>query len=97
MQQIAADITQSQALVERMLEELGLAAFLFTLEQKESGLQLTVECATEGGWQTVMLPVDAGELRASGHDPLARERIRAAWGARLNGCARGGASMRAKG
>jgi len=90
MHQPAADIAESQAVVERVLEGLGLAAFLFTLEPKESGWQLTVECAAEAGWQTVTLPVDADELRASVHDPAARDRLRAVWSERLSGCARGG-------
>jgi hypothetical protein len=88
MPQTTADIAQTRAVVERVLDELGLAAFLFTLEPKESGWQLTVECAGDGGWQTVTLPVDAGELRASVHDPAARDRLRAAWTKRLSGCAR---------
>jgi hypothetical protein len=88
----AAHLLQARAAVERVLEELGLAAFLFTLEPKESGWQLTVECAGDGGWQTVTLPADAGELRASMHDPATRERLRAAWSKRLSGCARGSAA-----
>jgi hypothetical protein len=92
MHQTAADLAQARVVVERVLEGLGLAAFLFTLEPKESGWQLTVECASEGGWQTVMLPVDAGELRASVYDATARDRLRAAWSERLSGCARGGAT-----
>jgi hypothetical protein len=85
----AADIAQTRAVVERVLEELGLAAFLFTLEPKESGWQLTVECAGDGGWQTITLPADAGELRASVRDPEARDRLRTAWSNRLGGCTRG--------
>jgi hypothetical protein len=92
MHQPAADIAESRAVVERLLEALGLAAFLFTLEPKEGGWHLTVECATDGGWQTVALPVDADELRASAHEPAARERLRAAWSERLSGCKRGGAA-----
>ena len=95
MRQPAADIAETRATVERVLEGLGLAAFLFTLEPKESGWQLTVECAADGGWQTVMLPVHADELRASVHDPAARDRLRAAWTERLSGCARGGAASHA--
>ena len=92
MHQPAADIAEPRAVVERVLEGLGLAAFLFTLEPTESGWQLTVECAADAGWQTVMFPVDADELRASVHDPAARDRLRAAWSERLGGCARGGAA-----
>jgi hypothetical protein len=92
MHQPAADIAETRAVVERVLEGLGLVAFLFTLEPKESGWQLTVECAAEGGWQTVMLPVDADELRASVHDPAARDRLRAALSERLSGCTRGSAA-----
>jgi hypothetical protein len=86
------DLVDARAEAERLLEEVGLRAYVFTLEPKEPGWQLSVECAAAEGWQTVMLPVDPEELRAALHDPVARERLRAAWAERLGTCLRGPAN-----
>jgi hypothetical protein len=83
------DIAQARAAVERLLEELDLRTFLFTLEPKEAGWRLSIECESEGGWQSVALPVDPEELRASLHDSATRERLREAWSQRLGVCQKG--------
>jgi len=74
--------------IQRILDDLGLRAFLFTHEAKDDGPVLHVECATDGDWQTVSFPVDDAELVASLRDPAVRERLRAAWRERLRDCAR---------
>jgi hypothetical protein len=86
----ALDIAQARVAVERLLEDLDLRAFVFTVEPKEDGWQLSVECASGGGWQTISLPVDPQELRDSLHDSGTRERLRERWSERLRGCERGG-------
>lgn len=78
--------------IQRILDDLGLRAFLFTHETKDAGPVLRVECATNGDWQTVTFRVDDAELLASLHDPAVRERLRAAWRERLRECARDPAS-----
>jgi hypothetical protein len=89
MREPILDMVDARAEAERLLDELGLRAYIFTLEPKEPGWQLTVDCAVEGGWQTVTLPIDPEELRAAVHDAAARERLRTAWGERLGTCLRG--------
>lgn len=74
--------------IQRILDDLGLRAFLFTHETKDDGSLLRVECAINGDWQTVTFPVDDAELAASLHDAAVRQRLRAAWGQRLRDCAR---------
>jgi hypothetical protein len=82
----ALDISEGKAAVERLLGELGLRDFVYTLEPKEGGWQLHLECSTAEGWQTVALPADIVLLRASLGDAALRERLREDWRERLAAC-----------
>jgi len=84
MPSLAQDIRSA---VERVLEELGVRAFVYTVEQKETSWVLSVECATDGGWQRVELAVDPAELKASLSDPAVRARLRSDWAPHLRACA----------
>lgn len=87
MPPLAQDIRSAREAVERLLEELGLRAFVYTIEQKEAGWVLSVDCATDGGWQTVALKVDTAELNASLRDAAVRAKLRAEWEPHLRACA----------
>src|SRR5574340_1133755 len=82
------DLLRARAAVERMIDELGLRAFVYTLEPKDAGWELHVECAMEQGWQRVNLPVDVGDLLASLDHPDARGKLRAAWEPHFLACLR---------
>lgn len=69
--------------VEGLLEELGLRAFVYTIEQRETGWMLKIERALDGEWQTTVLPVDPHALAASLRDPILRARLREDWESRL--------------
>jgi hypothetical protein len=84
---LAQDIRGARSAVERLLEELGIRAFVFTVERKETGWLLSVECATDGGWTRVELPVDPAELSASLTDPAVRAKLAADWAPHLRACA----------
>jgi hypothetical protein len=84
---LAQEIRDARAAVERILDELGVRAFVYTLEQKEGGWVLSVECATNGGWQKVALGVDLAALSASLEDAALRAKLRAAWAPHLSACA----------
>lgn len=83
----AVEIREGRTAVEHILDELGLRAFVFTLEPKEGGWELHLDCSMEEGWQSITLPADIGELRTSLGDPAVRERLREDWRARLRACA----------
>lgn len=87
MPPLAQDIRSARKAVERVLDELGVRAFVFTVEQKESGWLLSIECAVDGDWQTVALAVDPAELNASLSDPAVRAKLRADWAPHLRACA----------
>jgi hypothetical protein len=79
MSSYAQEIRDSRAAVERILGELGVRGFVFTIEAKEPGWRLHVEYPMQEGWQTIELPVELTELRASLDEQAIRERLRDAW------------------
>ena len=87
MAPLAQDIRSVRKAVERVLEEIGVRGFVYTVERKEAGWVLSVECATDRGWQTLTLGVDPAELSASVRDPVLRAKLRAEWEPHLRGCA----------
>lgn len=80
MASFAQDIRSARLAIEQVLDELGLDAYLYTVEPKESGWSLRVECPADGGWKEVTMPVDRDELRTSLNDASVRQRLRRAWG-----------------
>jgi len=84
----ALEIREARAAVERILEALGLRDFVFTIEPKGDGWQLRLECSTVEGWQSLTLPAEIAELRASLRDAAVHEHLCADWQARLNACRR---------
>jgi hypothetical protein len=84
----AAEVEQAREATSALLEKLGLAAYLFAIEPRESGWELTVECAVEEGWEAITLPVDIQLLLSSRADPDARKRLLETWAPRLAACRR---------
>ena len=84
----ALEIANAREAVERLLDEMGLRAFVYTVEAKENGWNLRMGCSISSGWQEIALPVDPAALRAAADDPAARAALREAWQARLSACAR---------
>jgi len=87
MPPLAQDIRSAREAVERVLEEIGVRGFVYTVEQKEDGWMLSVECATDGEWQAASWRVDPAELNASLGDAAVRAKLRADWEPRLRACA----------
>lgn len=87
MPPLAQDIRSARKAVECVLDELGLRAFVYTVEPKEASWVLSVECATDSGWQTIALTVDPAELKASLSDPAVRAKLCADWAPHLRACA----------
>lgn len=88
MPPLAQDIRNTREAVERVLDEAGLRGFTYTVEPKEDGWTLRVECITEEGWQEATLPVDPRELTASISDPGVRTKLRRDWEPHLRACAK---------
>jgi hypothetical protein len=88
MPPLAQELRGSRRAVERILKALGVRAFVYTVEQRDAGWVLRIECALDGEWQTVALAVDPGELTASLRDRKLREKLSADWAPHLRACSR---------
>ena len=84
----AGELEQATQTAAALLDELGLAAYLFAIEPREGGWELKVECAIEEGWEAITLPVDIQLLLSSRADPDARKRVLETWAPRLAACRR---------
>lgn len=84
----ADELEKATHMAATLLDQLGLAAYLFAIEPRESRWELKVECAVEEGWEAVVLPVDMPLLLASQTEPDARTRLAQTWGAKLAACRR---------
>jgi len=87
MPPLAEDIRNTREAVEHVLDEVGLSGFTYTVEPKEDGWILRVECITQEGWQEATLPVDPQELTASISDLSVRTKLRRDWEPHLRACA----------
>jgi len=83
---LAHDIRSTRAAVERVLDEMGLRAYTYTVESKERGWTLRVECAVDEGFQQVTFAVDPETLSAAAADPAIRAKLREAWEPHLRAC-----------
>jgi SHS2 domain-containing protein len=88
MPPLAQDIRNAREAVERLLDEAGLSGFTYTVEPREDGWVLRVECIAEEGWQEAKLPVDLHELIASIGDPGVRAKLRKDWEPHLRACSK---------
>jgi len=88
MTPLALDIRAARVAAERILDELELGSYVFTVEQKAGGWELSVQCSAGQAWQVISLPVDPVKLRASLDDPDARSEVRESWRPHLAACAK---------
>lgn len=80
------ELAQAKEAVSMLLEQLGVAAYLFEIEPREGPWSLRIDCALDDGWQSVALPVDKSLLVASREDIRAREHLLDEWRAQLHAC-----------
>ena len=75
----AEDIRSARMAVERVLEGIGLRAYVYTVQPRERGWTLRLEYPVYQGWRQATLPVDPGEPRASLDDARVRRRLCSKW------------------
>jgi len=80
------DLIQAKEATRTLLERLGLAAYLFEVEPREKLWQVRVDCAVDGGWQSITLDVDLKQLLMCRNDPGVHEQILAQWRKQLAAC-----------
>jgi hypothetical protein len=77
------EIREAREAVQRILDDIGLRSFVYTLDPKEGPWQLRIEYTDDGEWQSCTASVDPAQLRASLRDEATRERLRDALRATL--------------
>jgi hypothetical protein len=82
------DLARGRVIAGRLLDALGIEAYLYELEPGDTVCELRVECAVADGWKRCAWPVSTQELLASNDDASLRERLLKSWADRLNGCKR---------
>jgi len=71
-----SELTRARNAAERLLESLGLDAYLYEVEPGENDAwTLILECATGDGWQRLSWAVDKSELLRSLDENPVRERL----------------------
>jgi hypothetical protein len=81
----ATELIEARETTARLLDGLGLDAYLFEVEPGENHWTVRVECAVDGGWETVSLPVDR-EVLSGGADDQRRQALLRQWRERLLAC-----------
>ncbi len=79
----AKNLADARETVGRLLEQLGLTAYLFEVEPYAEQWKVRVECALDSGWQSSLLMVDDNMLRACRTDRVARDYLLDEWRERL--------------
>jgi hypothetical protein len=59
----------------RLLDQLGLEAYLFEVEPGPEEWTLRVECAASDGWRVATIPFPKTDLMASSADPVTFSRL----------------------
>ena len=83
MQLSEKQLIEARDTVQALLEQLGLATYLFEIEPRTDHWEVRVECAPDSGWQSSILNVDEDWLTACRTDAGARHKLLAEWRQRL--------------
>jgi hypothetical protein len=85
MQLSQKELTEARDTVQTLLEQLGLATYLFEVEPRTDHWEVHVECAPDSGWQSSVLNVEERWLAACRTDAAARAKLLEVWRKRLQG------------
>jgi len=75
MQLTEKHLTEAKETVRDLLEQLGLAEYLFEVEPHADQWHVRVECALNSGWQSSVLSIDDSTLRACRTDRFVRDQM----------------------
>ena len=82
------ELAQAKEAVSALLDQLGVAEYLFEVEPRSGLWEVRIDCAAEDGWQSLSLPVDVTDLLQVAHNPTRRQQLITEWSAKLCGCSR---------
>ena len=69
-----------------LLEELGVEAYLYSIEPGKDGWEITIECALAEGWEQVTMTTSLQQLEAAHTDEAIRLSLIQEWRNRLSAC-----------
>lgn len=72
-------VEHAREAVSRLLEQLGLDAYLFGVEPRGENWEIRLEYATTSGWATRVITVDSAALVESYSDSAARSALLHTW------------------
>lgn len=81
-----AEMAQVRQNVDMMLDKLKLDAYLFEVEPQEGQWEITVECATEEGWERVKFSAEEEYLLRGVDDAIVHELLMDSLGEALSSC-----------
>ena len=79
MQLSEKQLTEARDTVQSLLDQLGLAAYLFEVEPRTDHWEVRVECAPNSGWKSSVLNVNEDWLTACRIDSGARDKLLDEW------------------
>jgi hypothetical protein len=75
MQLSQKQLIEARETVQALLDQLGLATYLFEVEPRSDHWEVHIECAPNSGWQSSVLNVDEHWLTACRTDAAARDQL----------------------
>ena len=82
------ELARAREIVNTILDELGLDAYLFGVEPRGDSWELRVECTVEEGWETIEFTESKERLSRSVDDPETQKQLLGAWRTTLSACRR---------
>jgi hypothetical protein len=74
------NLAQAKEAAAMLLEQLGLSAYLFEVEPREDGdWRVRVDCASDDGWRSLVIPIDAERLLDSASNSMTRAQVLNDW------------------
>lgn len=72
----SSDFIQARLLIDGILEELELDAYLFEIEPNDGQWELKVECAVDEGWGSYSVTLDQAQVYAGFDEEAARNELK---------------------
>lgn len=82
----SSDFIQARLLIDGILEELGIDAYLFEIEPHDGQWELKVECAVEEGWGSYHVTLDDAQVQAGFNGDAARNELKQCCSESLKAC-----------
>lgn len=82
------ELAQAKEAVSTLLDQLGVAEYLFQVEPRNGLWEVCIDCAAEEAWQSLTLTVDVTDLLQVEHNATVRQQLVTEWAAKLYGCSR---------